>query len=108
MVKLRRVHPKTLRTFLKQQGVRNDEKRTGIIEAVRTALPLTTDPAIVEPNALFALSLAKQIEQLNQTIEQFDEQIAKLVAEHADAALFRALPGAGDALVPRLIVALSS
>ncbi|MCH7687264.1 MAG: IS110 family transposase [Planctomycetes bacterium] len=108
LAKLRRVHPKTLRTFLKQQGVRNDQKRTEIIEAIRAAVPLTTDEAIVEPNALFALSLAKQIEQLNQTIDQFDEQIARLVAAHDDAALFRALPGAGDALVPRLIAAMGS
>jgi len=105
LAKLRRVQPKTLRTFLKQQGVRSDEKRTEIIAAIRAALPLTADEAIVEPNALFAASLAKQIEQLDKTIEQFDERIAALVDEHEDAALFRILPGAGDALVPRLIVA---
>jgi transposase len=108
LAKLRRVHPQTLRTFLKQQGIRNEQKRSEIIAAIRAALPLTTDEAIVEPNALFAVSLAKQIKQLNQTIDQFDEQIAKLVAAHDDAALFRALPGAGAALVPRLIVALGT
>ena len=76
LAKLRRVHPQTLRTFLKQQGVRNDEKRTEIIKAIRAAKPLTTDEAIVEPSALFAVSLAKQIEQLNQTVSRFDERIA--------------------------------
>ena len=76
LAKLRRVHPKVLRTFLQQQGVRNDPKRTEIIEAIRAAVQLTTDEAIVEPSALFAVSLAKQIEQLNQTVSRFDEQIA--------------------------------
>jgi len=108
LAKLRRAHPQSLRTFLKQQGVRNDRKRTELIETIRAAVPLTTDAAIVEPNALFAGLLAQQIEQLNQTIDQFDEQIAKLVAAHDDAALYQRLPGAGAALVPRLIVALGS
>lgn len=108
LTKLRRAHPRTLRDFLKQQGMRNDERRTELIETIRAAVPLTTDAAIVEPNAMFAESLAKQIEQVNKTIDQFDEQIAELVAAHDDAALYRALPGAGAALVPRLIVALGS
>ena len=108
LTKLRRAHPGTLRDFLKQQGVRNDEKRTELIETIRAAVPLTKDAAIVEPNALFAASLAKQIEQLDKTIETFDEQIAELVAAHDDAALFHGLPGAGAALVPRLIVAFGS
>lgn len=108
LAQLKRAHPNTLRTFLKQQGLRNVQKQTELIETIRAAVPLTTDAAIVEPNALFAQLLAKQIEQLNQTIGQFDKQIAELVAEHDDAALYRILPGAGDALVPRLIVALGS
>ena len=108
LAKLRRVHPQTLRALLKQHGLRNAEQQTQFIEAARAAVPLTTDAAIVEPNALFAQSLAEQIEHLDQTVGQFDEQIAELVARHADQALFRALPGAGDALVPRLIVAFGS
>jgi len=108
LAKLRRAHPRALRTFLKQHGIRNDEKQTEIIKTIRAAVPLTTDEAIVEPTALFAVSLAKQIEQLNRTIDQFDQQIAELVAAHEDAPLFRTLPGAGDALVPRLIAAFGS
>ena len=108
LAKLKRAHPQTLRTFLKQQGVRNDQQRTELIATIRAAVPLTTDEAIIEPNALFAGLLAKQIEQLNQIIDEFDKQIAELVAAHGDAALYRRLPGAGDALVPRLIVALGS
>jgi len=58
--------------------------------------------------ALYAQSLAERMGQLSRTVSQFDERIAELVARHADGAFFRALPGAGDALVPRLIVAFGS
>jgi len=108
LAKLRRAHPKTLRAFLKQHRIANAERQTQLINTIRAAMPLTTDAAIVEPNALFVRSLAERSGQLTKAIGQFDEQIAELVAQHADQALFRALPGAGDALVPRLIVAFGS
>ena len=37
-----------------------------------------------------------------------NKRIAKLVADHPDGALFRSLPGAGDVLAPRLIVAFGT
>ena len=74
----------------------------------RAALPLTTDAAIVEPDVLFAQLQAKHIEHLDQTVGHFDEQIAGLVAPHADRALFRVLPVADGTLVSRLIVAFGS
>ncbi len=54
------------------------------------------------------LMLARQIQDLDQTIGQLDEQIAASTAKHPDRKIFRALPGAGDALVPRLIVAFGT
>ena len=46
---------------------------------------------------------------LNKAIEEFDQHLQDLVvARHPDQALFRSLPGAGDALVPRLIAAFGS
>lgn len=108
LAKLRRAHPRTLRTFLRQQGVRNEAQQTELINTIRAAIPLTGDAAIVEPNALYAQSLAERIDQLARSIDEFDLRIADLVDQHADSSLFRALPGAGDALVPRLIVAFGS
>ena len=108
LAKLKRVHIKTLRSFLKENGMANQQKQTQVIEAVRAAVPLTRDKAILEPNAVYAQTLARQIQDLNQTIGQLDEEIAALTAKHPDRKIFRALPGAGDALVPRLIVAFGT
>ncbi|MCH7685979.1 MAG: IS110 family transposase [Planctomycetes bacterium] len=108
LTQLKRVHPKTLRTFLKENGIRNQDKQTQVIEAVRAAVPLTRDKAIIEPNAVYAQMLARQIQDLSNTIEQLEADIATAVAAHPDEKIFRALPGAGDALVPRLIAAFGS
>ena len=104
--KLQRAHPKSLRHFFRQQGQRDDEKIDARIQAIRDLLPLTCDAAIIEPNVLFVGMLVKQIVQLNQAADTFDEQIARLFPQHEDAALFLSLPGAGAALAPRLLTAM--
>jgi len=108
LAELKRVHVKTLRRFLKENGIANQDKQTQLIEAVRAAVPLTRDKAIVEPNAIYVQMLARQIEHLTNTIEQLEEEITATTDKHPDRNIFRALPGAGDALVPRLIVAFGS
>ena len=105
---LKRAKPQTLRTFLKEHGVRNAEQQTKFINTARAAVPLTTDEAIIEPRALYVQVLVSQIRGLNQAIDGFDEQLQQAVAAHPDQELFRVLPGAGDALVPRLIAAFGS
>lgn len=105
---LQRVHPKTLRTFLKEHGLGNADQQTEFINAVRAAVPLTRDQALIGPRAKYVQTLVQQIRELNKSIGEFDEQLQTLVATHPDEELFRSLPGAGDALVPRLIAAFGS
>ncbi len=105
---LKRVKPQTLRTFLAEHGMRNANQQTRFIETTRTVVPLTTDEAIIEPRAIYVQVLVSQIRGLNQAIDEFDEKLRQAVAVHPDQALFRTLPGAGDALVPRLIAAFGS
>lgn len=105
---LKRVHPKTLRRFLAEHGMRNTEQQTQWIEAMRSARPLTTDKALIEPRSLFVVNLVQQIRDLNQAIAQFEEQLNELTARHDDAPTFRSLPGAGQAMTPRLIAAFGS
>jgi hypothetical protein len=57
---------------------------------------------------LIAHSLVAMLATLGAQIDGFDKRIAKLVADHPDGALFRSLPGAGDALAPRLMVAFGT
>jgi transposase len=105
---LKRPHPKTLRACFAQHRVRNAERQTEWIDAIRSATPLTKDPALVEPYALLVQTLVRQIADLNASIAQFEEQLGQAVAQHPDESLFRSVPGAGDALVPRLIAGFGS
>lgn len=108
LAQLKRPHPKTLRAFFARHRVRNAERQTDWINAIRSATTLTQDPALIEPYALLVQALVRQIAELNVSIAQFEEQLSQAVAHHPDDLLFRPVPGAGDALVPRLIAGFGS
>jgi len=108
LTELRKAHPRTLRKFFADHGIRNTTQQTQWIEAIRKATPLTTDHAVIQPQALLVQCLVRQIAELNRGIDNFEEQLREAVDSHPDAGIFRALPGAGNALVPRLIAAFGS
>lgn len=105
---LKRAQLKTLRQFLANHGIRNEQQQTEFIDSERTALPLTTDQAVIQPQVRYAQALAKQIRGLNGDIAGFEEELQQLTASHEDEQIFRSLPGAGDALAPRLIAAFGT
>jgi transposase len=51
---------------------------------------------------------ARLIQSLKQDIERCEERIEKLTRSHPDFAIFDSLPGAGAALIPRLIAAFGT
>lgn len=106
--KLQRVKPATLRKFFHAHNCRSAELIGGRIQEIATAQPLTRDPAIVETSSLLVQTLAQQLKALAPSIQRFDQEIKTRFAAHADADLFRSLPGSGAALAPRLLVAFGS
>jgi hypothetical protein len=105
---LQRAHPGTLRRFFQEHNCRSQEKNAERIAAIQQAVSATQDQAVREACVLITRSLAAMLATLRVQIAMFDRRIAELVADHPDAAVFRSLPGAGDALVPRLIVAFGT
>jgi transposase len=102
---IQRAQPQTLRTFFYGHNcVRGDvvERR---IEAIRSALPLTRDPAIIETSVLTVRMLASQIRELGPAIVRYEEAIGVHLDAHPDVELFFGLPGAGPAMAPRLLAA---
>jgi transposase len=93
----------TLVAFFKAHNVRYDSTIQRRIDAIRTETTLTNDPAVVAPMRL--LALLPQLRAASAAIELFHAEIARLCPELPDYELFRALPGAGPALAPRLLVA---
>lgn len=104
----RRQHPRTLDRLLQKHRHRDPEKRAELIERIRTAALLSDDEALIEPARICAQAVAAQLPPLAKAIEELEQKIDEAMAKHPDAALFRALPGAGKALAPRLLAAFGS
>lgn len=106
--KVQRARQSTLEKFFIQHKSRRRYLIEQRIDAIRQAVPLTTDPAIIEPSVAMTLCLVQQLRHLIESIKMFEGQIKKLFLQHDDSAIFRSLPGAGDTFAPRLLTAFGS
>jgi transposase len=105
---LRRAHPGTLRQFFQKHNCRSAERNQERIDAIYAAVPATNDAAVLEAGTLTARGLVALLRTLRDNIAGLDRRIEQLVLAHPDGVLFASLPGAGAALVPRLIVAMGT
>lgn len=95
----------TLASFSRAHNVRYAATIERRIEAIRAEQPLHTDEAVIQPARLLVEALLPLLRALSTAIERFDTEIAALAPQLPDYKLFAALPGAGPALAPRLLVA---
>lgn len=106
--KLRRADRRLIRQVLREHGMRNEQQQNEIIERIRAAELLTRDNALITPSAMAGKLLAKQIQEAQKTIKEFDAEIAEAMNQHPDSHLFTNLRGAGYVLAPRLLCAFGS
>lgn len=97
--------PASVRSFIKSNGRRTEAKIEEVLEAIRSAVALTSDQAIVEAKALAAQSLGVVITVLDEQVKRHDQEIESLIAADTDCELFGSFPGAGKVMAPRLAVA---
>lgn len=102
---LQRAHPGTLRKFFHQHNSRNQERIEERVQAIYAAMAATNDRAVMRACVTIVHGLVVLIEKLRGTIADLDRQLAELLAEHPDRAIFTSLPGAGKVLAPRMIAA---
>jgi transposase len=95
----------TLETCFRDHHVRSAEVIAQRLQAIKAAIPLTTDDGVIAPNALLVQALVAQLRVTLQAITDFDTAIAQRAQSHPDFPLFQALPGAGPVFAPRLLVA---
>ncbi len=95
----------TLEHFFRAHHVRSADVIKTRIEAIQSAVALTTDTGVITPNALLVQPLVAQLRVTLQAITDFDNAIADHAQGHPDFPLFDALPGAGAVFAPRLLVA---
>jgi len=96
-----------LRQFFRQHHC-SPERIQQRLEEIPKARPLLEDPAIIDPSVLMVQALLQVVAALRQGIAALDRSIREVFADHPDAPLFDALPGAGPVLAPRLLAAFGS
>jgi len=102
---VKKVRPATLAAFYRQQNARSEERIAERLALAAKARALIEDRAVIAPALLSVAMLVDLLEVHARHIALLAARIAKVFAAHPRAELFAALPGAGPALAPRLLVA---
>ncbi len=106
LTQAKRARRTRLEHFFKDHNVRFGQVIEERITAIKAAMPLTLDPAVIEPHRLQVEILIEQLRVTIMALKRFDDEIAATVQQLPDyALLFRPLPGAGHILAPRLLAA---
>lgn len=108
LAKLQRAKPSTIHSFYTTHNSRRPAVIAARLDLIAQAQPLTSDRAVLDPALLQIALLIAVLRPLQKHIEQIEERIAVCFEAHPEAPLFAALPGAGPALAPRLLVAFGS
>lgn len=106
--KLQKAKPVQLRFFFHAHNSRSEELIKRRLEIIAQAKPLTQDAAILMTATMMIEALVVQVQALHKTIAGYDERLVTLTKAHSHAHIFASLPGAGKALVPRLISAFGT
>lgn len=104
---LQRARPQTVESLL-FAGRKRPQNAAEQVAAIRQAIPLVKDPALIEVRSMAAKGQVALLQALNRTIADHDDRLRKAMSEHPQADVFRSLPGAGEALAPRLLAAMGS
>ena len=105
---LKKTRKRTLVNFFALHGIKNPQRVSELIELIRQTPLATDDASLIEPLIILVQSLIKQLDLFDSTVQQCEQDIASSMNQHPDANLFRALPGAGAALAPRLLTLFGS
>ncbi len=98
----------TLINFFNKHNSRYTSVNEKRFESIKSALALTEDPGVIEPNQILIEVLITQLHLLIESIDRMDKEIKQRYTKQADHKIFDSLPGAGPQLAPRLLVAFGS
>lgn len=100
--------PSTLRSFYYSQQSRSETCIKARLELIASSCSLCSDTAVVSSSVMWVQMLVKQIRVLNRAIKNYDRRIKDLFATHEDNFIFESLPGAGQQMAPRLLIAFGT
>jgi transposase len=105
---VQRAQRSELKSFYQKHGCRRSALIEKRLEEVRQAEPLTQDRAVTDSSVTMVQATVGQLRAVIEAVKRFDQQIAEVFARHPDREVFASLPGAGEALAPRLLAAMGA
>lgn len=108
LMQLQKSRPFRIREFYQKYGRPNREALNERMEQIQKAQPLTLDGAVLKASVMMVQALVAQIRPLRLAIENYDQEIERVFAQHPDRAVFESFPGAGKVLAPRLLAAFGA
>jgi transposase len=108
LAKVKRAKKQTLLDFFNSHNSHYAHVNNARILSIKSAMPLTEDVGVIEPNKLLVEVLIAQFRVLLKGIESLDKAIKEAYKVQDDKVIFDSFPGAGPQLAPRLLVALGS
>lgn len=104
----KKAQKRTLMKFFDEHNSRYPDVNARRASAIKQAVALTNDRAVIEPNKMMIEVLVPQMGILMTAIERLDVEIRTLYKRQSDSRIFDSLPGAGPRLAPRLLVAFGT
>src|SRR5208337_5095888 len=105
---VQKAKPASLKQFYHLNGSRSAKLLEQRLALVEKAVPVTDETAVIESFVLRVQLVCRQLQLVQQSVTEFDRQIAAAYAAHPDHAVFASLPGAGPVLGPRLLASIGS
>jgi len=102
LAKLQKARAQVLRSFYYTRQVRRPELVETRLEIVKNARSLTEDPVLHQVSILQLQAMVAELRVLNTHIKKANEAVEGAFKVHPDVEIFRSLPGAGEAMAPRL------
>jgi transposase len=105
---LKKVRPPTREKFFHAHNSVRKETIAHRMAAIKEAIPLVTDQAVIHASVLMIKALAAQMKTTIEAIREVDQEIAQLWRTHEAYPLFASLPGAGPVYAARLTAAMGT
>jgi transposase len=105
---LQKIKPARLEKFLRQHHCRGEDHIRERLSQIRQAIPATDDPTVMEAAKYMMVCWVRQLAVLRDSVRDLEKRIAELAQQQEDWPIFDSLPGAGQALAPRLMAALGT
>ncbi len=105
---VKRVRRTTLEKFFREHNSVRKQSTEQRINAIKEAVPLTTDRAVISSSVVMIKTLAAQMKTAISAIKEFDQQIEELCSTDEDYHIFASLPGSGSVYSSRLLAAFGT